>query len=410
MSTKFRHHQDGVRRVTSARPMSFSSYFRRSSKAASAPAASGPRFHGHNSENTSLDLTRIIPPKQFCWSMAGAQWITEAQTFYLISKKGKFIFMQIAFSNLSWPAQTTCQVTVRYYDPATKKEAQGWHMHSAASKMKVSHDKRSVQVKTINFQHQDQTDGTFEIKLDFEEEGKISITMTFSPVTDAFSIKDGNLHFGVDKLDGFINMKFLPFAKISGKLKLDGAEEEFDGHGICVHQFQGLKPYLSASQWNVFYFQGDQEEGLDKPPVSLFMTQITTPPNYDAVTFNLGSLFVNGKLAGVSVGNKIDCSNAERDPDSNYCIPGNFTYTWEGTTFSNEPFIVTCDTAPTCPCAKINVLDHLPFFLRKAIEAFVTRPFAYYWLDRGEVKMKIGDQESTVKGWIMQELSLINAT
>lgn len=355
-----------------------------------------------------MELTRVIPPSKFCWSMAGAQWITEAQTFYLISKTGKFLLMQIAFSNLSWPAQTTCQLLVRYFDPEKDKSSSGWHQHTAASKMKVSHDKRSVQVKTINFQHDDSVQEGYGIKIDFDDEEKIVIDLKFVPLTDPVSVKDGNLYFGVNKMDGFINMKFMPFGKISGSIKLEGNTEEYDGHGICIHQFQGLKPYLSASQWNLLYFQSDPDP--DGSAVSVFMIQITTPSNYDSVTFNQGFIYVNNKLTGVSIGNKIESEDLAADPESGYKIPGRFKYTWEGYTFQNEPFTVTAETTPSTPCTKINVLDHLPFFLRKAIEAFVTRPFAYYWLDRGEVSMKIGDQSSVVKGWMMQEISFISSS
>lgn len=295
------------------------------------------------------------------------------------------------------------------FDPAAEKTKYSeWHQHTAANKMKVSHDKRSVQVKDINFQHEDAPESGHAICIDFQHDDEIKISLSLSPMTDAFSIKDGNIYFGCDKNDGHINMKFLPFMKVQGSIQMNGEKEEFDGNGMCCHQFQGLKPYLSASRWNVLYFQADLEEGETAPNISAFMTQIRTPNLYDRATFNLGSIFVNGKLTGVSVGNQIDVENVVRDPESGYNIPGTFKYTWDGITFDEEPFHVTCEMTHGLPCRKLNVLDHLPFFLRKAIEAFVTRPFAYYWLERGELQLKIGDQESTVRGWVMQELSLIN--
>jgi hypothetical protein len=130
---------------------------------------------------------------------------------------------------------------------------------------------------------------------------------------------------------------------------------------------------------------------------------------YDRATYNLGSLVVNGKLTGVSVGNRIDVESVSRDPESGYKIPGTFIYSWEGVTVADEPFFATLRMKTGTLCRKLNVLDHLPFFLRKAIEAFVTRPFAYYWLEKGELELKIGDQESKVTGWVLQELSLINS-
>lgn len=335
--------------------------------------------------------------------MTGAQWITEAQTFYLISDTGKYLFMQIAYSNLSWPAQTTCQMMVRFYDPERPGKSTGWHQHSAASKMKVSPDKRSVQIKQTSFQHDD--NGA--VRLSFEEGDEIQASFVFQPLSEPFSILDGNLHFGVNRTDGHINLKFMPFASVKGKITLDGVEEAFCGHGIGVHQFQGVKPYLSASRWNFVYFQEETEAGKESG-VSAFMIQIKTPASYDSCIFNIGSVFLGGKLLGVSIGNTIEPCDPQRDPVSNYQIPTKFKYTWQGTTFGHEPFTVHCDTTPTNVVTKLNVLDNLPFFLRKAIEAFVTRPFAYNWLDRSELTLTIGGHESKVKGWLMQELSLIN--
>ncbi len=386
--------------------MSFSSYFRRGTRAGSSTNQSGPKFHCHDCDNTSTDLTKLICPKDFTWIMTGAQWITEAQTFYLVSNTGKFLFLQIAFSNLSWPAQTTCQYAVRVYDSVTKT-SQHWQHNTAASKMKVSPDKRSVQVKEISYQHEDNIEGSFGIQLEFSSASEVSLSIQFKPLSEPFSIRDGSVHFGYNKSDGFINLKFIPFGKISGELTINDVKESYSGYGLCVHQFQGLKPYLSASKWNLVYFQGHLENSSDE--VSAFMLQMKTPENYDSVTFNIGSFFVNGKLAGVSVGNAVENFNPVHDPESDYMIPKLINYKWKGTTFSNESFDLECEMVPDRPVHKVNVLANLPYFLRKAIEAFVTRPYAYYWLDRGELKMKVGDQESLVKGWIVQELSLINS-
>jgi hypothetical protein len=339
--------------------------------------------------------------------MAGSNWITEAQTYYLVSKTGEFVFMQVAFSNLSWPAQTTCGIMTRYFN-AAKPEAERMvfrSIHTSASKMKVSHDKTSVEVKGIKFSMSDPKGDFSEIKL-FSEDDALKLDINFLPLSKAFSIQDGNIHFGYDKSDGHINLKFIPFAKVTGQISLTGLGEEFDGYGFCVHQFQGVKPYLSASKWNLVYFQSKESE--DETKMSAFMIQIKTPSAYDSVTFNIGSIFAGHKQLGVSIGNQIEPQEMYRDPESHYLIPSKFTYTWTGVSFDDEPFKIICDIRPKTLCAKMNVLDNLPFFLRKAIEAFVSRPFAYYWLDEGELDVTIGTNNSKFKGWVMQELSLIN--
>lgn len=394
--------------------MSFSSYFRKLSgpKTQSAPVQCGPKFHGHDCENTSEKLMKVISPKAYQWSLTGAQWITEAQTYYLVSKTGKFLLLQIAYSNLSWPAQVTCQLTARYFDPASGKPGRSWVHNLAASKMKLGPDKRSVQIKSMNIQHLDEETHQFEIRLSFQEGDQVELDLAFIPLLEPFSVMDGNWYFGVNRRDGFINMKFIPFGKVSGFLSLDGIKESFDGFGMNLHQFQGIKPYLTASKWNFVYFQEEEtedNEAANENLISAFMIQIKTPAAYDGVMYNIGSIFAGGKLIGVSVGNGLEEFGRELDPESGYLIPRVTKYIWTGTTFSNEPFKVLCEAEHKNLADKVNVLDHLPFFLRKAIEAFVSRPYAYYWMDRTELEIRIGDQESRVKGWVLQELALINA-
>lgn len=50
--------------------------------------------------NNSSDLTQWLSGSEFKWLMSGSSWITEAESYYVLSPDGRFLFMQVGYSNL----------------------------------------------------------------------------------------------------------------------------------------------------------------------------------------------------------------------------------------------------------------------------------------------------------------------
>lgn len=93
------------------------------------------------------------------------------------------------------------------------------------------------------------------------------------------------------------------------------------------------------------------------------------------------------------------------DSFSSYLIPSSINFNILGETFDGASSInIKFESRCKYLCDKIDVLNELPFLLKKFIQAFITAPYIYEWLDETELKVKIGDGEVvTIKGTMFTE-------
>ncbi len=61
------------------------------------------RMVHHNlfEEDNTAALYTPMPSHEFKWSLTGASWITETQTYYLIGDDGSFGLIQMGYSNIT---------------------------------------------------------------------------------------------------------------------------------------------------------------------------------------------------------------------------------------------------------------------------------------------------------------------
>ncbi len=215
----------------------------------------------------------------------------------------------------------------------------------------------------------------------------IDLELAFEPASPhAVAFGDGEVSFGVGASDGKISMAFVPSGRASGRLLLGskrgpGEAIAFNGTGMCIHQFQGVRPYLVATHWNLAYFVEDSSGGEAMAPLSLFMLQVRTPIKYANSLVNFGLISSGGRVLMASCSNQITSQSPIFDPSSGYYIPQQITYEWRGISADGDAMEAKCVVTSTILCAKINVLDQLPFVMRKIVEAFVTKPYVYQWLE-----------------------------
>ena len=93
------------------------------------------------------------------------------------------------------------------------------------------------------------------------------------------------------------------------------------------------------------------------------------------------------------------------DSFSSYLIPSSINFNILGETFDGASSInIKFESPCKYLCDKIDVLNELPFLLKKFIQAFITAPYIYEWLDETELKVKSGDDEVvTIKGTMFTE-------
>jgi hypothetical protein len=247
-----------------------------------------------------------------------------------------------------------------------------------------------------------------------------NMNFDFNSQSRPFQVNDGKIHFGANRGDGFIQMKFIAAGRCSGSIKVQETNEEvpFSGQGICLRQFQGVKPHATVKRWNCAYFlekvNGASSENV--PRRSLFMIQLECAECYDSTVIDYGFYFDGHDLHTVTAGgNKITYSKTIIDPESGYHVPEHFEYRWTGTDFSGNGFQATVSSTPVSGnesdrkssnrMARIDLFDNLPGFIRSILQSVTTaRPYIYQHFDH-DVEASINGE--TVVGDLFQEFSFL---
>lgn len=383
--------------------------------------------HIQSLPNTTKDLRKVVPLEEYSWRLEGSSWVTESRTFYLVSDAGEYILFHVGYTNAGWPVPPACQATACYFDPRRANHpVNGWlsipppksrgifrskktdeglvreTAHYPATKMSISKSKTSLEVE--QYEVVLQVDDCREKRRGFNLKyaGKtVTFELFFEPLTEAVTFGDGRILFGAEQNDGLIHMKFIPSGKVSGSLTMNGVCKPFNGRGMGVHQFQGIRPTLVATRWTMSMFCSRDQQ------LSLFMIQVMTPPTYGNAVVNYGG-FVDATGLHVCRDGKITPFKPQLDPDSNYYIPHELLYEWHGETGRDEKFTAECRVKPRMLCERINLLDNLPFEMRKVMESFITKPYIYQWVDACRVTLKIGETTAEHDGWMVQEIAILN--
>ena len=233
----------------------------------------------------------------------------------------------------------------------------------------------------------------------------LDLDVLFNPLCEGVSFGDGVISFGPEASDGDIDMRFLPCGTVSGTVMIDKVPRSFRGLGMGVHQFQGIRPNLVASRWNFAYFVSDADNRGER--VTFFIIQISTPPSYGSETVNYAALYGDNRLLAMSRDGKITPFEPFLDYASGYYIPREFLFEWTGVTIDGDQFSAHCHTKPNILCERMNLLDQLPFVMRKIVETFVTRPYVYQWVDRATLSISMNGKEESIIGWLYNELAIL---
>lgn len=228
------------------------------------------------------------------------------------------------------------------------------------------------------------------------------VSLEFEKVDHGFKVGEGKAYLGNA---GFVSHKFWPRSIAKGTFIVENTVHDVDGLGMFIHAIQGMQPQLIASNWNFVDFQSAE--------ASLSMMQFQTTKQYGAVDVNQGSLVLDGKLTCVSVDNHVELLDLELDPETEYQIPKRVKLTWNGKTIEDEgveakdvkiTMIVTVQNL----LDKIDVLNEIPWVLRKLVQTFVVKPYIYQWLDKATAEIVIGEKTVTTEGQCFQELVFVS--
>ena len=233
-----------------------------------------------------------------------------------------------------------------------------------------------------------------------------TLDLKFEPFSTPFQVNEGKIHFGETKADGFIEMKFIPAGRCEGKIQIDGESVDFRGTGICLRQFQGVRPHLTTKRWNCAYFL-ESAKTAGAPQRSLFTIQMLSSRAYNEEVVNYGFYFDGKKLQAVtSKEDAIIYAKCVFDPENGYSVPEHFDYRWKGIDMDGKDFEAAVSGTPTERMARIDLLENLPVVLRKIVESISpARPYIYQNYNQ-EVEAIINGEK--VVGNLFQEFSFLS--
>lgn len=358
-------------------------------------------------ENTSRALLKPLPWTDYCWRLSGTSWLTEAFNYYFLTEDGASVFLQTAYSNLAWP-NCTCSVMVRYYRPADQK-MYCWQHTCLSVRMKCNKKNSSVQVKDTSIEFKPGNDKEFPMYLLAHENEEFKLVLEFNPTEQPIQVGNGETRFGENGTEGYLLFQFIPSGTVNGYIQSKSESIPIIGRGISVHQFQGVRPNIASKRFDVLYFSQVTNKNPAERDYDLMMVQFQTPPKYGSHYVNVGFVTCKGALVAMCTGSAIvSNNNATVDKDNGYRLPQEMEFKWNGFNLDGQKFSVIGLFKPQEPFAKINVLEKLPYFIKKAIELLVARPFIYKWMDKCEFKLQIDHEpEKLLKGSIYYEISFL---
>jgi len=171
---------------------------------------------------------------------------------------------------------------------------------------------------------------------------------------------------------------------------------------MYVHAVASMIPHLVSPKWNFLCLQNTD--------TTLSVLQFVTPAKYGSFDISYGAFAHKGQLVAVTVENVVEHVDTTPDPDTGYDVPAQKNYTWKGSTLDGEKaFEAYLTVRPEKLCDRIDVLGELPYFLRVIIQALVTKPFLYQWLDRVTARVTIeGEEPFEVTGTAFHECTFLN--
>lgn len=320
-------------------------------------------------------------------------------------------------------------MTARYYKKTTTDDGELHTIHKfetqtlSAMRMKLSDNNNSVAALsssiTMRSTGGELRDGRGE-KVVFKiayaittptptQPSPLMVDLEFEPVTAPFQVNDGNIYFGATKADGFINMKYIAAGRCRGTVRVDGVNHAFSGQGMCLQQFQGIKPHASAKRWNCAYFV-EQQPPAGRLARTLFMIELQCTDSYNGEVITYGFYYDGERLNTVtSASNEVKYAKTVVDRDTGYNVPEQFYYCWRGADFAGNAFSASCTDVPTARMARIDLFENVPLIIRKVLENFTNaRPYIYQHFDQ-EVEMHIesGGDKETIVGRLFQEFSFL---
>ncbi|KAJ1501287.1 putative cell survival pathways protein [Coelomomyces lativittatus] len=222
--------------------------------------------------------------------------------------------------------------------------------------------------------------------------------------------QDGTVHFG-DPIGG-LHQVFGLKAKVQGQFqdKRNKSSHSLCGEGTFVHQYQETSPHKIANRWQFINFVS--------PHLSMVTISGLTPKALHQETFGTLALHYLDPITQTyhsAVSSHIEYSflNTLKDTPTNYLVPQQLEVQAHLTNDNGEPLLLTLHFANLNfnQVFRVNVLNELPWLVRKAIQLLFANPVVYQFLEQVSLKLQKKDSNvilAEVSGSAIFELTYTN--
>ncbi|KAJ1731812.1 putative cell survival pathways protein [Coemansia biformis] len=345
-------------------------------------------------------------PADFAWLRDSMG--SETQTMYFHLDNGCVGFVQIAWAHLT--LITTVETNALFYVPGHPCV---FETHSGHS-LRVSKGSREFECKGLAMAwNDDHTKLTVKYTAGKDRDPKgVAASFVFTRTSDGYKIGDAKNYID----SGTAAHYFYPAGTVTATCEINGAKFESAGVGMFIHAHSAhIMPYNVGVEWNMAFFVGHREsvpaDQRTAANTSTFHTlQYRTPDSYGAVNCSNAGLTDGSSLRAVMWDTTVEHRDKAKDANgSGYDIPANVIITARGATTDGKAATVTFDATPAQRLHDIDVLEAMPYVVRRIVQALITKPFIFERFEESaKLRVEIeGEEPYTLVGVAFHELTLM---
>ena len=373
--------------------------------------------HGHN---VSSLFSPLNPANDIAWDSPGSSYNhTETQTVY-ISAGHQCLFVQLAHVNLG--LGVNIQFSYQYID--TLKNLVIFKTGGIVSKTwSLADDRRSVRAGVVSIQCEP---GTFKYSVIVEAPHRIQIQFEpeGNPSPVGYRVGTGRAVFGDASDASYISHTFLPRCNVRNcTFRLDNGDvldlaRDTSIHAFFIHANQRDRPFNLACRWQFSIFQSKNftAHAIEFLPAGNWTTE--DGPSSDGSKKDL-----NDSSNWIKQGSVIRTDNSQplifntkshikvlevgfKDVETGYFPPSKVQISYPST--DGDAGCSAMIEANTVLVSRIDMLDQLPWLLRRLIQALITKPFGYQFYNEAEIVFQDKNgQELKEMGWIFNEVTFM---
>lgn len=124
-----------------------------------------------------------------------------------------------------------------------------------------------------------------------------------------------------------------------------------------------------------------------------------------------GVLVKQGRLIGVGVDGTRQVHQSHKDDATKYELCDECTFSFTGKRSTDEtlqPFSVTVHSNGSKLWRRTDMLGELPLLIRKIIQSFMSKPFAFMWWEKAKAEITVGDEKEELESFAYRESTILN--